>query len=101
MDLTEVGYFLKFTDAVIGTDGPITLDANILGWAAEWREYAKEKDLFVIGQKGKKITFEAVSKIFNNLIKNPMFIEAFHSRDFVFEGVEHTKSKMWKIRWGS
>jgi hypothetical protein len=102
MDLSAVNYFLEFADAIIGKKGPIVLDVNILGWAAEGEEYDQKKDIFVIGEKNRVVTYQDVSKTFSKIKKNPLFKEAFDSRDFVFEGVNYNNhTKIWKISWGS
>ena len=102
MDLSAVYDFLKFTDAIIGKKGTIVLDTNILGWAAKGDEYDQKKDILIIGEQNKPITYADVSRTFHKIQNNPKFQEAFESRSFVFEGVKYDKpTHTWQICWGS
>jgi len=99
--LTEINYVLKFLDAVIGKPGPIVLDTNILGWAAEGDDYPKEKDVYTIGLPDRDITYADVSEVFKKISKNKEVNKTLEKRDFIFDGFRKTKHQTWQILWGS
>lgn len=100
-DLYSAAEILVVASEIVGKKGPIEIDSRIYSHNINIEECDKGNDLFILGENGKKVTFEKLIELITKLddLVDELVDET--GRSYCFEGIEKVSGSKFIMLWGS